>query len=267
MTIKEWGGYAAQVLWRAAVRAVGLITGWGLAVALLLAAAQTLAPGDIEDWILLVQGATVAVLALVALYLCAAEWVRNVPEERCRLKVKNKALEALARDFRIRGRLCRAAASGLFLAMTTIALAGLYVFGMVAWSRSEYHEVLPGRLASLVEPLRSGAEPESLLTDPNAVAFLQHLLDHGSRVAWNEAIGPLLLLFFVLRATGALYGYMVRLGAFYESRADYLQFGGPTAGLSLDEVLRFVDTSVASNDTWLKKVLEATERRKSKPEG
>lgn len=267
MMTKDWVAHAAQVLWRAIRRAVALIVGWGLGIALLLVTAQTLAPGEIADWIRLAQGVTVAVLVLVALYVCVAGWVRNVPEERCRLKVENAALEALTRDFRIRGRLCRVAAAGLFLAMTTIALAGIYVFGMVAWSRSQYHESLPLRLSSLVEPLRGAVEPESLLTDPNAVAFLQYLLDHGSHVAWNEAIGPLFLLFFVLRVTGALYGYMVRLGAFYESRADYLQFGGPTEGLSIDEVLRFVDTTVVTNDTWLKKVMDATGRTRTKSEG
>ncbi len=267
MGIREWVAQAAQVLWRAAGRAVGLIAGWGVGVALLFATVQTLAPGELEVWIGLVQGAAVAVLALVALYLCVAEWVRNVPEERYRLRAENKALEALSRDFRIRGRLCRAAAGGLFLGMTTIALGGLYVFAMTAWSRSEYHESLPLQLPSLVESLRGDADPESVLTDPNAVALLQELLDHGSRPAWNESIGPLLLLFFVLRITAALYRYMVRLAAFYESRADYLQFGGPTAELSMDEVLRFVDTSLANSDTWWKNILEAMRRRPRRPEG
>ena len=267
MGIREWVAQAPQVLRRAAGRALGLIAGWGLGVVLLFATAQALAPADLEGWIGLVQGATVAVLVLVTLYLCVAEWVRNVPEERCRLRVENEALEALTRDFRIRGRLCRAAAGGLFLGMTTIALAALYVFAMAAWSRSEYHESLPLQLPSLIEPLRGDADPESVLTDPNAVALLQDLLDHGSRPAWNESIGPLLLLFFVLRVTGALYRYMVRLAAFYESRADYLQFGGPTEELSMDEVLRFVDTSVANSDTWWKNILEAMRRRQRRPEG
>ena len=262
----EWVAQGARILRRAAGRAVGLIAGWGLGVALLLATAQTLAPGDLEVWIWLFQGAAVAVLALGALYLCVAEWVRNVPEERYRLRAEKKALEALTRDFRIRGRLCRAAAGGLFLGMTTIALGGLYIFAMAAWSRSEYHESLPLQLPSLVEPLRGDADPESVLTDPNAVALLQDLLDHGSRPAWNESIGPLLLLFFVLRVTGALYKYMVRLASFYESRADYLQFGGPTEGLSMEEVLRFVDTGVTNSDAWWRNILEAMRRRQRRPE-
>ena len=258
---------AAQVLWRAAGRALGLIAGWGLAVTLLLATAQTLAPGDLEVWIGLVRGAAVAVIALGALYLFVAEWVRNVPKERYHLRAENEALEALTRDFRIRGRLCRAAAGGLFLGTTTIALGGLYVFSMAAWSRSEYHESLPLQLPSLVEPLSGNADPGLLLTDPNAVALLQDLLDHGSRPAWNESIGPLLLLFFVLRVTGALYRYMVRLASFYESRADYLQFGGPTEGLSMEEVLRFLDTGVTNSNAWWRNLLEAMRRRQRRQEG
>jgi len=246
---------------RALRRIVGLTLGWGIASVLLFLVADTLVPGDFEGWTGLVTGAAVVVLGLVALSIASADWIWNIPEERYRLRVEDEALEGLARDFRIRGRLCRVAAGGLFLVVTTIALVGFYIFAIQAWSRSQYHDNLPLDLPSLLQPFVGDGDIEDLLTDPNAVSVVRQLLDHSSRPSWDEAVASLLLLFFLLRVTGSLYRYMVRLASFYDSRADYLQFGGPTDGLSVAEVLSVVDTSMRSNDTWIEDIFESIRKR------
>lgn len=259
-TVRDW-------MLRGLRRGAALISGWGAALLFFFLTVETLAPGTVEEFTGLFVLSALVVIGFATLYVFASQWIRNIPEERCRLRAEDEALKALVRDFRMRGRLCRVAATGLFLSVTIVALFGFYTFTIQGWSRSEYHEGLPVQLRALVEPLLSNEEPMELLSDPNAVAFLQRLLDHGSQPWWNEGIGSLLFLFFLLRVTASLYKYMVRLASFYESRADYLQLGGPTEGLSPQEILSIVDASTTNDDTWMKDILESIRNASRRRDG
>ena len=193
---------------------------------------------------------------LAGMYRYAAQWVRSIPDERCKLTNDDKVLEGLVRDFRSRARLCRVGAISVFLLLGTITSAGFYSLIGGAWRRESYHAELPGMLVSVVNDFTRNNRTE-LLTDPEAVAFLRTVLDHGPEPTWSETIGPLLLLFFLLRITASIYRYMVRLASFYESRADYMQLGGKIEVLSSAKVLELVDASQTANAPGMKPVLES----------
>ena len=54
----------------------------------------------------------------------------------------------------------------------------------------------------------------------------------------GSAVVAVVLLLFLLRTLASIYRYNMRLAAFYDSRADYLQAGGSTRTLSSEQLLR-----------------------------
>ncbi len=69
----------------------------------------------------------------------------------------------------------------------------------------------------------------------------------------GTGVTALVLLLFLLRTLASIYRHNMRLAAFYDSKADYLQAGGKTKGLSDADLLSLFSTAEVDID-WTEKL-------------
>ncbi len=80
----------------------------------------------------------------------------------------------------------------------------------------------------------------------------------------GTGVTSLVLLLFLLQTLASIYRHNMRMAAFYDSKADYLQAGGKTKGLDDRNLLNLFSTAQI-DPNWSEKLKEAFEPRDQKP--
>ena len=80
----------------------------------------------------------------------------------------------------------------------------------------------------------------------------------------GTGVTALVLLLFLLRTLASIYRHNMRLAAFYDSKADYLQAGGKTKGLDDADLLSLFSTAEVDL-SWTEKLKGAFGPREQKP--
>ena len=80
----------------------------------------------------------------------------------------------------------------------------------------------------------------------------------------GTGVTALVLLLFLLQTLASIYRQNMRMAAFYDSKADYLQAGGKTKGLDDRDLLSLFSTAQV-DPGWSEKLKGAFERREQTP--
>ena len=145
---------------------------------------------------------------------------------------KNSFLPGIVNNLRVRSNRLRLMAWSLLAVMFVLILVYSSLFMQLASQRA-------------VALRDNQSTIDRLLLDrnlsPQALEYLSGQREPPLSLALGGAtVGSLLLLLFLLRTISSIYQYNIRLAAFYDARADYLQLAGSIAGMESKELLELV---------------------------
>ena len=236
--------------------AVGMLALW---VALILPvglAVSILVPSPDYDLGVFANIAAMLTIAITAASVIGHRWAKRGPEsESCVLGKTDERLSPIIANFRVRARLYRLAAGGLFTLLAAVTIGGFFLVSTPARERANYHERLPGELPGLLGPLMATAEQRETVRNPEVRQLLTEILNRSAYPTWGEIIGSVTLWLVLVQVTASLFRYMVRLGSFYDSRADYLQLGGAA---DTEKLLEIIEPGPANADTWVREWIRGT---------
>jgi len=176
-------------------------------------------------------------------------WAQRRPESESYVLGKmDEEVSPTIGTFRVRARLHRLAAGGLFTLLAAVTVGGFFLVSTPSRERVNYHENLPGELPVLLAPLIATAEQREAITNTEVRQLLTAILNRSTYPTWGEIIGSVTLWLVLVQVTASLFRYMVRLAAFYDSRADYLQLGGTA---DAEKLLEIVEPGPTIGDTWI----------------
>lgn len=242
---KKWQARAETAL----SIAVGMLALWVVLILPVGLTATILVPSD--EYNLQVFGIIAAILtiATAAVSVIGYRWAQRRPEsETYVLGKKDKKVSPTIGTFRVRARLHRLAAGGLFTLLAAVTVGGFFLVSTPARERVDYHENLPGELSAHLEQLIITEERREAVTNPEVRQLLTAILNRSTYPTWAEIVGSVTLWVILVQVTASLFRYMVRLAAFYDSRADYLQLGGAA---DAEKLLEIIEPGPATADTWI----------------
>ena len=128
--------------------AAAIVLLWLLLLVALMLLVSVVAPGS--DTVAFFASAGFALLVAFGLAgagIGALRWAKDIPDERVMTAgTHDDRLSPLIRDFRVRSRIYRIAAAGLFALLAFVTVAGFFMVRTPARERSDYHDALPGQL-------------------------------------------------------------------------------------------------------------------------
>ncbi|MDE2934513.1 MAG: hypothetical protein OXS47_11715 [Chloroflexota bacterium] len=193
----------------------------------------------------------VMVIGAACTWVVGWRWVTEIPDDSCHVGGRyDESVSPVVRHFRVRSGSCRLAAAGLFVLLAFVTVFGFFAASSPARNLARYHEGLPLRIPDLVERLVETEAGRQLIQDAEVADLMAVVVEHGAYPRWTETVGSLVLLLVLAQVMASIFRYMIRLAAFYDSRADYLQLGGTVEGLGPEELLRVVDATGVVGGRW-----------------
>lgn len=176
------------------------------------------------------------------------ERLRTFPNESLTTPHTDSSVAPIIRNLRIRSRLFKLGAAAAFVMVVAATLLGFTVAQGYMAGRSGTGTEMQGQST---EATGTGSEVQGQSPETTQT---------------GTAVTALVLLLFLLRTLASIYRQNMRLAAFYDSRADYLQAGGKTKDLDHADLLDVFSTTQLDLG-WSERLTRAFGRGNSKPAG